>query len=138
MSIISPDDPIRLLASVPAVTVEPHSTLADLAVRLEDEQIGAVAVSAGDHLEGVVTERDLVRAIAGRSDPADTWAADVMAEDPVTIDGDEPIIVAAELMLDTHVRHLVIVGDGEMLGVVSIRDVLDVLTRTWRRTADPT
>jgi len=137
MAIIRPEDPIRVLISVPMVSTTPESSLAELAAKLEVEQVGAVAVISGDHLDGVVSERDIVRALAAHGDPADVWAADVMAEAPVRVDADDSILTAAELMLDEGVRHLPVMSDGHVLGVVSVRDVLRVFTDSWRRLARP-
>ncbi|MGZ4723583.1 MAG: CBS domain-containing protein, partial [Ilumatobacteraceae bacterium] len=100
------------------------------------EQVGALAVMRGDHLDGLISERDIVRALAAQGDPADVWAADVMAEDPVRVDGEDSILTAAALMLDEGVRHLAVMRDGHVLGLVSVRDVLRVLVEEWRWRAD--
>jgi CBS domain-containing protein len=135
MPIIHPDDPIRLLISIPAATIEPNTSLSELAGKLERECVGALAVMEGDRLEGVVSERDVVRAVAARVDPSDLWTADLMAAEPVSVDLDEPIAIAAELMLEEGVRHLPVTDGGELVGVVSIRDVLRVYVDDWRRAA---
>lgn len=131
--IIRPDDPVRLVSSLPIVSIEPNATLADLAGELERQQVGVLGVTTGDGVDGVVSERDLARAVAARVDPDDVWAADLMSEDLVRIDGDETVSAAAELMIDGGVRHLVIVVDGRVAGVVSVRDVLAVFADDWRR-----
>jgi CBS domain-containing protein len=133
--IIHPDDPIRLLASVPMVSVEPTTSLADLAAKLDVERVGAVAVMTGDHLDGVISERDIVRALAAHGDPTEVWTADVMAEEPVSIDADDPIVTAAERMLEEGVRHLPVMSDGQLVGVVSLRDVLPVFVDDWKRSS---
>lgn len=133
MPIIHPEDPIRLLASTPIVSIESNASLAELAAKIDLEQVGAVAVMSGDHLEGVVSERDIVRALAAHGEPEDVWAADVMTGEPVHVDGDDSILAAAQLMLDEGVRHLPVMSDGHVVGVVSVRDVLRVLTEAWRR-----
>lgn len=135
MPIVRPDDPVRLVSSLPVISIEPNATLADLAGELERQQVGVLAVTTGHGVDGIVSERDLVRAVAARADPDDVWAADVMSEDLVRIDGDEPVWAAAEVMLETGRRHLVIVVDGRVDGVVSIRDVLSVFSDEWRRGA---
>lgn len=136
MPIIHPDDPIRLLVTFPTAVIEPTATLSDLAGKLERECVGALAVMEGDRLGGVVSERDLVRAVAAHADPDDLWTSDVMAVEPVEIDVDEPIAVAAERMLEEGIRHLLVTDRGELVGVVSIRDVLRVYADDWRRAAN--
>ncbi len=130
---IEPDEAVRALMSTPVVSVEPNVSLVELAATLEAETVGAVPVVSGDHLEGVVSERDIVRALSAGGNPADVWAADVMADEPVYVDPDEPIITAAERMLDEGVRHVPVVSDGRVVGMVSVRDALHVLAEAWRR-----
>jgi CBS domain-containing protein len=136
VAIIRPEDPIRLLVSVPMVTIESNASLAELAAKIAVEQVGAVAVMSGNHLEGVVSERDIVRAVAAHGEPEDVWAADVMSGEPVRIDGEDSILAAARLMLDEGVRNLPVMSDDHVLGVVSVRDVLRVLTDAWQRCFD--
>lgn len=136
MSIIHPDDPIRLLVTSPTVAIEPTATLRDVAVRLNREVVGALAVMSDDRVGGVVSERDVVRAVASGGALDDVWAADVMTEEPVRIDLDDTIWDAAEQMLAEGVRHLPVVDGAEVVGVVSIRDVLRVFTDEWRRIAE--
>jgi len=133
MAIIRPDDPIRVLMSMPVASVEPTMSLADLAATLETEGVGAVTVMTGDHLDGVVSERDIVRALSAGGDPTEVWAADVMTDEPVYVDIDDPIVIVAERMLDEGVRHVPVVSDGRVLGVVSVRDAPRVLADAWRR-----
>lgn len=130
---IEPDDAVRALMSTPVAWVEPSVSLIELAATLETEAVGAVAVMSGDHLDGVVSERDIVRALSAARDPGDVWADDVMADEPVYADPDEPIITVAERMLDEGVRHLPVVSDGQVVGLVSVRDALRVLADAWRR-----
>ncbi|HVM54140.1 MAG TPA: CBS domain-containing protein [Acidimicrobiales bacterium] len=133
MGLIRPDDPVRVLMSTPAASADPNVSLFDLAATLEAEGVGAVTLMTADHLDGVVSERDIVRALAAGCDPADVWAADVMAGEPLYADLDDPIVIVAERMLDQGVRHMPVVQDGRVLGVVSMRDALRVFTEAWRR-----
>ena len=130
---IEPGDAIRVLMSFPVASVEPSVSLMELAATLETEAVGAVAVMSRDHLDGVVSERDIVRALSVGEDPANVCAGDVMAAEPIFVDPDEPIIAVAERMLDEGVRHVAIVSDGDVVGVVSVRDPLRVLVDAWRR-----
>lgn len=136
MGLIQPDDPVRVLMSTPVASVDPTISLADLAAKLEIEGVGAVVVMTGDRLDGVVSERDIVRALSAGGDPTEVWAADVMADEPLYVDLDDPILVVAERMLDEGVRHVPVVSDGRVMGVVSIRDALRVLADAWRRASE--
>jgi CBS domain-containing protein len=130
--IVGPGDPVQLLISVPIVWAESHAALADLAVQLGQEHVGALLVMEGDQLAGVISERDLVRAVGSGSDTADVWIADVMALDPVQVDGETAIAIAAETMLDSGVRHLPVTSEGRVIGIVSMRDILRVFTDDWQ------
>jgi CBS domain-containing protein len=118
----------------PVVTTDPATSLSELAGTLELELIGAVAVMTGPRLDGMISERDVVRALAAKADPTDVVAADVMTETPIGVLGDESIAEAAERMLDEGVRHLPVIAEGALVGIVSMRDVLRVFTDSWRRT----
>jgi CBS domain-containing protein len=130
---LEPDDPIGALMSTPVAWVEPTVSLMEVAATLEAEGVGAAAVLSGDHFDGVVSERDVVRALSRGGVPSDVWVVDVMTAEPVYVDPDEPIITVAERMLDEGVRHLPVVSDGQVVGVVSVRDALRVLADAWRR-----
>jgi signal-transduction protein with cAMP-binding, CBS, and nucleotidyltransferase domain len=127
-----PEDPVRVVMSVPVARIEPNSTLADVAGKLAAEHVGAVAIMTDDEIEGIVSERDLARAIAAGTACDDVWAADVMTIGPVTVDVDEPIANVATLMLDEGVRHVPVMRDGRVVGIVSERDVLRVLNAAWQ------
>jgi CBS domain-containing protein len=90
---------------------------------MQDNSCSALVVTKHDGLHAVVTERDIIRALANGSDPDDDWAVDVMSTDLRTLSPDAPILDAAKLMLDAVVRHVVI-EEGEQLSVVSVRDLL--------------
>ncbi len=84
---------------------------------------GSLAVVDGRDIVGVITERDLVRAIASGSDveePVSRW----MSSDPDLFDADTDVFEAAEWLLQSGYRHLPVVEGSELLGVVSVRDLL--------------
>lgn len=135
MSIIHPDDPIRLLVSSSTATIEPTATLHELARQLDRECVGALMVMPDERVSGVVSERDVVHAVAAGGALDDVWAADVMTEEPVRVDVEDTIAEAAERMLAEGVRHLPVVDGTGLVGVVSIREVLRVFVDEWRRTA---
>ncbi len=130
---VQPADPVSAVMATPMARIEPEVSLIELATALEAEGVGALAVMGGDDLEGVVSERDVVRALARGGDPGEVRAADVMAPDPVSADVDDAILDVAERMLDEGVRHLPVISGGRVVGAVSVRDVLRVLTDAWRQ-----
>ena len=107
---------------LPAVAPDDH--LADVARRMRADRVGAVAVMVNGRLVGIITERDLMRAVADGVGPERASASERMTPDPRTIDRDELATTAAERMIELGVRHLPVVGDGGVLGVISARDLL--------------
>ena len=112
--------------SAPAVTALPNETMADVAVRMDKERVGAVVVVDGERALGILTERDVVRFAASGADPATTPAADWMTEHPDTVGpGSDASDVTASLA-ERGYRHLPVVDDGRLVGVVSMRDLMKV------------
>lgn len=102
----------------------PETTVVEAARAMEESDIGSLAVVDGRSLVGLFTERDIRRAIAdGRS--LDTAVAEVMSSEPDTFDPDLDVWDAAAWISESGYRHLPVVDDdGELLAVVSIRDLL--------------
>ena len=131
---MDPRNPVRDVMSRGAISVEEKLTLRSLAAVLAELRIGVALVRAPDGAAAVVSERDLVRALADGADPEEVWAADVVSGDIVIIEPDETILAAADRMTDEGVRHLAVIERGEVIGVVSGRDVLPVLSSYARST----
>ncbi len=119
-----PDDAVRDLVHRGTVTVPPAATLRDAAVVMEREEVGAVVVVAEGRAAGVLSERDIVRAVANGEDVDDVRAEDVMAVDVVTIGLDATVTEAADVMEAGNIRHLPVTDDDKVVGMVSIRDIL--------------
>ncbi|HZP29832.1 MAG TPA: CBS domain-containing protein, partial [Acidimicrobiia bacterium] len=114
----------------PAVQVHADDTLRRVAVTLTEESIGAVVVRnphPGLAWCGIVSERDVVEAVAGGLHPDRTRAADVMTADVAFAEVDEPLLAATQRMLANEIRHLPVVEDGVVVGVISARDSLQAL-----------
>ena len=114
------------LVQGPAVVVEAKATLRAIAKTLGDLGIGMVVVIDKGQVAGVVSERDLVWAIARDADLDVVWAADVMTQDVVSVAPSTPLAEAAATMARNNARHI-LVDYPERPGVVSIRDVVEHL-----------
>lgn len=123
---LTPDDPVERLLTGPPVAVHAEDTLMKVAEMIIEDSVGAVVVRGAEGPAGVVSERDIVGAVMDGLDLEADRASDVMAMDVVTINGDEPISAAASAMITGAIRHLPVMTDGVLIGVVSIRDVLAV------------
>lgn len=119
-----PDDSLRGIVQGGAVTVPPEATLREAAVVMAREEIGAVVVVVDGRVAGVLSERDVVLAVANGDEVDDDRADDVMAIEVVTASIDDTVADAAMKMLDGSIRHLPVVDGDTVAGVVSIRDLL--------------
>jgi CBS domain-containing protein len=108
------------------LAVEPGLPLTEVADRMVSRDVGAVLVIENDRLIGILTERDVLRAVAGGLDE-DATVADWMTRDPETMEPDEPIRQAAVLMIHGGFRHLPIVEGERVVGMLSIRDLMRVV-----------
>ena len=113
------------MSSGEVLTIEPTATLGDAARRMRSRNVGAaVVVDAAGAVSGIFTERDLLRAVADERDPAKEVVQSYMTVDPVTLPPDHSPSEAAQLMSKGKFRHIPVVEDGRLLGVVSIRDLV--------------
>ena len=104
------------------LTVEPHDTIGEAAEKMNEANVGAlVVVEDMVRIVGIVTERDLLRAVAARARAAEARVRQWMTPDPVTIDPTTSVEDAAHVMFDHNFRHLPVVKDGRPLGIVSLR-----------------
>jgi CBS domain-containing protein len=113
------------------LSVDPEATVAEVARRMRTDDADSVAVMSGDRLVGIITERDLVRAIADGLDPQQAKADVVMTADPATVDPDEDVAMVAVKMMRLGVRHLPVVNKaGKAVGLVSARNLVAVLDKS--------
>ena len=119
------------------VSVRPEESVQVAVARMLEENVGSVAVCDGDRLVGIFTERDVLRLAGEGSLLADVAVGAVMTTSVVTVSVDDEMIEAARLMGARQIRHLPVVQDGNLLGIVGIRDVLSSLVeRVWREHDD--
>jgi CBS domain-containing protein len=107
------------------LTVAPEDTLGEVAERMTQKNVGAVVVKDHGRLIGILTERDMLRAMAARVHTSDARVRQWMTADPITAPVDMDLEEASRIMLDNGFRHLPVVdGSATVLGVVSLRRVL--------------
>jgi CBS domain-containing protein len=110
------------------LSVTPDLSLADVARRMGKEDSDSLAIMADKRLVGIITERDLVRAIADGVDPDQARADMFMSADPATVTADEDVSVVAVKMMALGIRHLPVVDDkGNPVGLISARDLVKYL-----------
>ena len=108
------------------LSVEPGLSLSEVAKRMVAKDVGAVLVTEGKRLVGILTERDVLRAVARGVDET-TTVGDWMTPDPETLEPDESTEHAAVLMIHGGFRHLPLVDEDELVGKLSIRDLMRIV-----------
>ena len=104
---------------------EMDATVLDAVLAMVERNIGAVPVVHNGTLVGIFSERDLMkRVVAEGCDPRTTCLAQVMTEDPLTVNTDEELLNCMALMRRHGFRHLPVCHEGQVVGIVSLRDVL--------------
>jgi CBS domain-containing protein len=116
---------VRSHMSRDLLTVAPADTITEVAQRMVERNIGAVLVLDDGRLVGIMTERDLMRAVA-RGLRAEAVVADHMTRDPDTIEPGDTVEHAAVLMIHGGFRHLPVTDGDELIGILSIRDLVQV------------
>jgi CBS domain-containing protein len=109
------------------VTDAAQDTLAEAAARMWNAQTGSLLVMEGEHLLGIVTERDVLRAIAHGMDPNQVPLKDLMRTDVITVGPQTTLKEAAKLMATKWIRHLPVVEGSRVVGILSQRDLTGVL-----------
>jgi CBS domain-containing protein len=106
------------------VAVAPEDTLGEAAQRMADEQVGSAAVLEHGRLIGILTERDVLKAVAGRVHSSEARVREWMTSDPITASEQTTAVDALATMMEHGFRHLPVVERDRTVGMVSIRDVM--------------
>jgi CBS domain-containing protein len=107
------------------LTISADATLGEAASRMVDRGVGAVVVLEGEDVKAILTERDVLKAVADGHDGS-APIADWMTRHPETIEPTDTTDHAASLMIHGGYRHLPVVDEGRVVGIVSIRDLMRV------------
>ena len=117
---------VRDVMTEATVTDSTTDTLRSAAERMWRQQTGSLLVMDGGRLAGILTERDLLRAVALGADPAAATVDEAMTTEVFTVPPDMPLVEAAREMAARWIRHLPVEEDGRLVGMVSMRDVTGI------------
>jgi CBS domain-containing protein len=107
------------------IEVAPEDTLGEVAERMSEVNVGAVIVKDYGRLIGILTERDMLKAMAARVHTSEARVRQWMTEDPITAGGETAVEDAARIMLENGFRHLPVVDEnGQVVGIASLRRVV--------------
>lgn len=107
-------------------TTPPDTPVSEVAQSMVRSRVGSAVVMEGGWLSGIFTERDVVRAAASGTDLTASPVSEWMTSDPITAAPDMDSEEAAQIMASHGFRHLPVVEDKDVIGIVSLRDVLSV------------
>jgi CBS domain-containing protein len=122
----------------PAVTDATGVSLARVAELMWRQQTGSVVIIEDRRIAGIITERDVLRAVAAGKDPASVVVGDVMTTDIVTTTPDTPVRDAARIMAQHWIRHMPVIENGELVGMISQRDITGVFAALVQASGTPT
>ncbi len=115
---------LREIMRTDVIDVEPAETLQAAAQAMKEGKISSVLVTEDGYLIGILTERDMVKAVAEGIDTEVTHVRDYMTPTPVAVNPETSVEEGVQIMLERGFRHLPVVdGERELKGVVSIRDL---------------
>jgi len=111
------------------ISVNPATTSLQIAKMMEQGGIGAVLVKENENLVGIVTDRDFATKIAANNLPFDTPVEKIMSSPLITINHNEPISAAAEMMTSKKIRKLAVSDNGNIIGLITSTDLVNQLAK---------
>src|SRR5919202_5890249 len=117
---------VEQIMSHPVITATSSETVAEAAARMSRQGVGSTVVVDDGRPTGILTERDLVGLAASGADPTSSKVSEWMTETPDTIDPREDVTEAFRTLSERGYRHLPVVIDGRLTGIVSIRDLMKI------------
>jgi len=119
------NDVIKAKPSHEVVTIGPDATVRELIALLAEHNVGALVVSDdGERVTGIVSERDVVRRLHADAGVLDTAVSEIMTADVRTCAGDDGLTDLMQTMTQHRIRHVPVVADGRLTGIISIGDVV--------------
>ena len=111
------------------ISVNPTTTAVQIAKMMEQGGIGAVLVKENDNLVGIITDRDFATKIAANNLPFDTLVEKIMSSPLISINHDEPISAAAQMMSNKKIRKLAVSENGTIVGLVTSTDLVNQIAK---------
>ena len=129
-------DPIKsfMVSSEKFITVERDTDVQTAAQIMRDRRISSLFVTKGKEIVGILTDTDMVRRVAAAGvNTLTTTAEQIMSAPILTVEGDKTVLDASDLMANKRIRHLGVTQDGRLVGMISVRDILEFLTNLRKK-----
>jgi signal-transduction protein with cAMP-binding, CBS, and nucleotidyltransferase domain len=109
----------------PLLTISSEASVFDMVAQMVEANVGSLLVTVGGRIEGIVTERDYLRRVTleGRTDK-NTPVSEIMTSPLIVVTPQTPVEECMAIMTDRRIRHMPVVEDGEVVGLVSIGDIV--------------
>lgn len=120
---------VKDIMSRALITVDPSTTIYQVAKMMEQGRLGAILVKSNDHHQGIITDRDFAIKIAVNKHPLETPVQKVASYPLQTINSNESILAAADSMSAKKIRKLVVVEDGKVVGIITSTDLVNQLAK---------
>ena len=111
------------------VTVEPATPVGEAVALMSQRKVGSVLISQSGGLDGIFTERDVVRAVSHSADATGDSVEAWMSRGPTSVEADLSVGQALDVMLQNGFRHLPVTESGRLVGMVSMRDLSRALAK---------
>ena len=128
---------ISAIMTTDLVTVGPEYNVADVASLMDARGIGSVIVLEDDRVLGILTERDILKVVGSGEDPKNVAAHEALTDDLIAIGPDASIDEAAQEMTMAKVRHLPVISDEGLVGIISMRDLVRLSVRDMTEAREP-
>ena len=116
------------------ITVERDTDVQTAARLMRDRRISSLFVTNGKEIVGILTDTDMVRrVVAAGVDTLTTTAEKIMSAPILTIEEDKTLLDVSDLMANTHIRHVGVTQSGKLVGMISVRDILVLLTNLRKK-----
>jgi CBS domain-containing protein len=116
-------DRVSLIMTKAVVKTARSANIRDAARRMHERNVGSLVVSEDDSIEGIITERDILRFVDSGGDLEATLVSDLMSADVITISPSTSIVEAADILIRNNFRRLPVVEDGALVGIVTTTDL---------------
>ena len=129
-------DPIKsfMVPSEKFITVERDTDVQTAARLMRDRRISSLFVTNGKEIVGILTDTDMVRRVAAAGvDTLTTTAEQIMSAPILTIEEDKTVLDVSDLMAEKRIRHLGVTQGGKLVGMISVRDILEFLTNLRKK-----
>jgi CBS domain-containing protein len=120
---------VRDIMNTSLISVNPNTTAFQVAKMMEQGGIGAIIVKENENPVGIITDRDFATKIVASNLPFDTPIEKTMSAPLVTINHDEPISAAAEIMTSKKIRKLAVLDNGDVIGIITSTDLVTQLAK---------